>query len=414
MGLFDKKYCDVCGEKIGLLGNRKLEDGNLCKNCAKKLSPWFDERRRSTIEQIKEQLAYREANRAEAIAFRATKAIGRDSMKLYVDDNARRFTVSGNSDFGADNPDILDFSQAIGCDLDIRENRNEIRTTIDGRSQSYNPPRYEYSYDFKVTIRVDHPYFKEMRFRLNGRSVRTGENRMSGSDFGAWNMNRANPSAHGFRGSSEYNKFIQLGGELKAMIDEWKNGASAPAQESPQTKSIRFGSAQPVPYSADLFGNHLNLQIVYSGITDISAIDPSLLQSCGGLEAIEDTLRTELLTAANEAVYNCGVQGVSFSKLPTKMKEIEEHVKSSLREKWASRYGVAIDAILFTGITLTEESLKQITEITQAQTAMMQSRQQVPASAQESAQPQPAAAACPFCGTPNPGKFCPNCGAKQA
>ena len=24
MGLFDKKYCDICGEKIGLLGNRKL------------------------------------------------------------------------------------------------------------------------------------------------------------------------------------------------------------------------------------------------------------------------------------------------------------------------------------------------------------------------------------------------------
>lgn len=40
-GIFDKKYCDVCGEKIGLLGNRKLEDGNLCKDCAAKLSPFF-------------------------------------------------------------------------------------------------------------------------------------------------------------------------------------------------------------------------------------------------------------------------------------------------------------------------------------------------------------------------------------
>ena len=29
MGLFDKKICDICGEKIGLLGNRKLDDGNL-------------------------------------------------------------------------------------------------------------------------------------------------------------------------------------------------------------------------------------------------------------------------------------------------------------------------------------------------------------------------------------------------
>ena len=28
MGLFDKKICDICGEKIGLLGNRKLDDGD--------------------------------------------------------------------------------------------------------------------------------------------------------------------------------------------------------------------------------------------------------------------------------------------------------------------------------------------------------------------------------------------------
>ena len=63
MGLFDKKYCDICGEKIGLLGNRKLENGNLCKNCAKKLSPWFSDRRNSTVEEIKAQLAYREAYR---------------------------------------------------------------------------------------------------------------------------------------------------------------------------------------------------------------------------------------------------------------------------------------------------------------------------------------------------------------
>jgi predicted amidophosphoribosyltransferase len=52
MGLFDKKNCDICGEKIGLLGNRKLDDGNLCKNCARKLSPWFEERRHSTVEDI--------------------------------------------------------------------------------------------------------------------------------------------------------------------------------------------------------------------------------------------------------------------------------------------------------------------------------------------------------------------------
>lgn len=73
MGLFDKKYCDICGEKIGLLGNRKLENGNLCKTCAKKLSPWFSDRRNSTVEEIKAQLAYREENRERVAAFHTTE-----------------------------------------------------------------------------------------------------------------------------------------------------------------------------------------------------------------------------------------------------------------------------------------------------------------------------------------------------
>lgn len=69
MGLFDKKICDICGEKIGLLGNRKLDDGNLCKDCAKKLSPWFEERRHSTVEDIKRQLEYREKNKKAGNGF---------------------------------------------------------------------------------------------------------------------------------------------------------------------------------------------------------------------------------------------------------------------------------------------------------------------------------------------------------
>ena len=54
--MFEKKNCDICGGEIGLLGNKKLEDGNLCKECASKLSPWFSDRRRSTVDQIREQL----------------------------------------------------------------------------------------------------------------------------------------------------------------------------------------------------------------------------------------------------------------------------------------------------------------------------------------------------------------------
>ena len=86
MGLFDKKYCDICGEKIGLLGNRKLENGNLCKNCAKKLSPWFSDRRNSTVEEIKAQLAYREANQEKVQSAIQAATDGLKDMKEEIDE----------------------------------------------------------------------------------------------------------------------------------------------------------------------------------------------------------------------------------------------------------------------------------------------------------------------------------------
>ena len=77
--LFEKKECSICGGEIGLLGNRKLEDGNMCKTCAAKLSPWFEDRRESTVAQIEEQLAYREANKEKVAAFTTTRTLGQDT-----------------------------------------------------------------------------------------------------------------------------------------------------------------------------------------------------------------------------------------------------------------------------------------------------------------------------------------------
>lgn len=74
MGLFDKKYCDVCGDKIGLLGNRKLEDGNLCKECTKQLSPFMTDRRQSTVAEIKEHLEYRKPTRERWLLFRRQRS----------------------------------------------------------------------------------------------------------------------------------------------------------------------------------------------------------------------------------------------------------------------------------------------------------------------------------------------------
>ena len=166
--LFEKKFCDVCGNEIKLLGNRKLEDGNLCKDCAAKLSRWFDDRRSSTVAQIKEQLAYREENKQRYTQFNTTLSMAEG--RLLLDEDQGLFVLpEGSRD---ENPDIIAFSDVTGCDVDIEDRQQEItRTGSDGKQVSYNPPRYRYTYDFFVDIRVNHKYFDDMRLHVNGAAI---------------------------------------------------------------------------------------------------------------------------------------------------------------------------------------------------------------------------------------------------
>ena len=173
MGLFDKKFCDVCGEKIGLLGNRKLEDGNLCKDCAKKLSPFFSDRRRSTVNEIKGQLQYREQNRQALAGFAPMFTFGEDD-KIYIDPMKQSFVVSRRTpgSWSDENPDVIPLSSVTGCNLRIDEDREEIYTQNgNGERVSYNPPRYKFTYDFYVDINVNNPYFDEINARLNDSDV---------------------------------------------------------------------------------------------------------------------------------------------------------------------------------------------------------------------------------------------------
>ena len=170
MGLFDKKYCDICGEKIGLLGNCKLDDGNLCKECAKKLSPWFEERRHSTVEEIKRQLAYREQNKELVQKFNVTRQISTKTYNVFIDDIQGNFTIAHKLDV-KENPDIVPLSAVLQCKMDIEQDRKEETYTKDGKTVSYDPPVYKYEYQYRMKIQVRSPWFDDMDFRLHNFSI---------------------------------------------------------------------------------------------------------------------------------------------------------------------------------------------------------------------------------------------------
>lgn len=224
--LFEKKVCAICGGEIGLLGNRKLEDGNMCKGCAAKLSPFFSDRRGSTVEQIKEQLNYREENKKAVAAFRTTLSLG-DDTKLLVDEDAKKFMVTGARNLLDANPDVLDFSQVTGCQIDIDEDADEEqRQDSEGNYVSYEPPRFNYRYDFHVVIRVNQPYFDEIRFRLNDTSVETTD----GTAVPAYR--KPDPRMH-----AEYAKYADMANSIKQLLTDARAQVRQEAKEAAAPKA---------------------------------------------------------------------------------------------------------------------------------------------------------------------------------
>ena len=182
MGLFDKKICNICGEKIGLLGNRKLDDGNLCKDCAKKLSPWFEERRHSTVEDIKRQLEYREKNKKAVMDFCITRQINTRNYNVFIDDNKGNFTVARKLDVN-ENPDIVPLSAIVQCRVDVDQQQQEETYTKDGETVSYQPPVYKYEFDYTMRIKVRTQWFDDMDFRLNTFSISSDNRRELMEDY---------------------------------------------------------------------------------------------------------------------------------------------------------------------------------------------------------------------------------------
>ena len=170
MGLFGKKYCDICGKKIGLFGTKKIEDGNICGDCADRLSPWFDGRRHSTLEEIRQQLAYREENKKAVAAFQQTLQLG-DYYRILLDENAGTFMVVRESQLymlETVNPDVFRLSDIKDARLNITDTRSELYTTDrEGNKEPYNPRRFRYTYRFYLHIDMEHPYVDDIEFQLN-------------------------------------------------------------------------------------------------------------------------------------------------------------------------------------------------------------------------------------------------------
>ena len=185
MGLFSKKICCICGEKVGLLGGLKLKDGDLCKECKKKLSPFFEDGKESTVEDIKKQIEAREENYMQLDNLVVNKIYGEFGVIL-IDETNRKFValkdtseslfkspkqVTSIEDVKDKNPDIIGFDQIEDVEVKIIQTNREEKQTIDGQQVSFDPKHYTYMIGFDIIIKVNHPYIKVMRISIKNGTV---------------------------------------------------------------------------------------------------------------------------------------------------------------------------------------------------------------------------------------------------
>ena len=294
MGLFDKKICDICGEKIGLLGNRKLDDGNLCKDCAKKLSPWFEDRRHSTVEDIKRQLEYREKNKNAVMDFCITRQINTRNYNVFIDDNKGNFTVARKLDVN-ENPDIVPLSAVVQCRVDVERQQNEeTYTTKDGETVSYQPPVYKYEFDYTMRIKVKTPWFDDMDFRLNTFSI-SSDNRgelMEVEQTGHQIIAALTPNAAGMQqpgmqmnnGMQQSGMYMNNGMQQPGM--NMNNGMQQSGMQQPGM-NMNSGMQQPgmnMNSGIQQSGMHINNGMQESGMNMNSGMQQSGMQMNNGMQ----------------------------------------------------------------------------------------------------------------------------------
>lgn len=194
MGLFNTKRCAVCGG-LGMIGYTRIDGGQICKACKKKLSFWFMNYEFSTPEDIKAQIEYRKDNCRKLAGFNATYvANAAYLMRILVDENEGTFMVTEafDSEIAQVNPDVFSVDDIQKIVIEIKD----YYTTEVYRDTEV--------YDIFVNITIDEPYVHGIRFRLNEGGVKVPH--IGKKEFDPMK-------------TPQYRHFVELGEEIKGVLE---------------------------------------------------------------------------------------------------------------------------------------------------------------------------------------------------
>lgn len=258
---FEKKNCDVCGRPIDHFTNTKIRDGNCCKACISRLSPWFTNYKSANVKSIKDQITYRAQMQNNSHNFYPSVEF-QCSCILQIDENNSQFVLKRT--YHDQNLDYINCKDITNCDIDIKEHREEIKfMDSNDEIRSFTPSYYAYSYDIFIEIYTNIFYIPFIRFKVNPEIIKKHDDDVVDySQDGLWNKIKDKINTErSFNGktsnkdevlfSPEYIKYSGYANDIRNILlfqknanirDEWyKNSlVSCPWCDSQVPGNIRF------------------------------------------------------------------------------------------------------------------------------------------------------------------------------
>ncbi len=171
------------------------------------------------------------------------------------------------------------------------------------------------------------------------------------------------------------------GSFLRGLVDSFKRvgyrftfGGDAGSQQRVyyvNTKEImdnKFGTATPMPYDDPYYKTALYIR--YFGQYTFKITDPLVFfSSIAGNVAdvytsddLKEIAADEFMTALDSALARLSAEGIKFSQLPVKQREIAAYMSDTLDTEWRERRGIEIVSVALAKVTPDDESRKRIEE----------------------------------------------------
>lgn len=215
MILWGDKICIFCGTQAGMLTGAKRSKCTLCKNCNSEFTPWLNESNCNSRDKIIEYLNYRKENKQKLGKFDTTRHFGYYDSICIDEDECEFYIKPYGKKLSSYTADIINCICITEINLIIDEHYEtaEADGAIEKLASMVNP-RYLFTYNLSLNIKIKHPWINEFTIKLNKDTIQVKTSAKRGTT-------PISPRAQ----DPTFKKYEDLGNDIKTALEVLRKNA---------------------------------------------------------------------------------------------------------------------------------------------------------------------------------------------